>query len=251
MVTPAVVATEAPTATDVAAAPIIEKPRRAEPAPPAAPLSSGFNEVPALKPQRPRWLMLLGVAAALGLGVVGLRSLDRPPTATPESLARPITKAKPLPKSTDARPKSDDDGDDGDDGDDPNTGNDSNPDPTPPDPDPLKAKPAAAQAPPADPAPAAVAAPAPAAAPSATAEPQATGSVHINVLSDPPGARMFWKGKEVGTTPFVLEFQPGDRHAYEVGLPGYTTRKVVIDGSKTEITIGLRPDSGSGFGSSP
>jgi len=61
-------------------------------------------------------------------------------------------------------------------------------------------------------------------------------------VSDPPGARMFWKGKEVGTTPFVLEFQAGDRHAYEIGLPGYTTRKVVIDGSKTEISIGLRPD---------
>ena len=67
-------------------------------------------------------------------------------------------------------------------------------------------------------------------------------TLHINFDSDPPGARLFWKGKEVGTTPFVLEFQAGERHAYELGLPGYTTRKVVIDGSKTDISIGLRPD---------
>jgi hypothetical protein len=217
--------------------------------------------VPALKPQRPRWLVPLAVAAVIGLGVVGLRSLDHPPTATPASLARPITKTKPL---ANAHPKSDDDGDDGDDGNDPNNGDDSNPDPTPPDPDPLKAKPAVAKAPPPAPAEAAPAA-APAAAPDSTAaplaravpsasaaaaEPSTGGSVHVNVVSDPPGARMFWKGKEVGTTPFTLELQPGEKHSYELGLPGYITRKVVIDGSKTEITVGLRPDSGSGFGSS-
>jgi hypothetical protein len=27
-----------------------------------------------------------------------------------------------------------------------------------------------------------------------------------------------------------------------LGLPGYTTRKVVIDGSKADISIGLRPE---------
>jgi len=260
IVTAAVVATDAPTASDVApSARADKKPQPAEPAAPAATLSSSYNEVPALRPKRPRWLMPLGVAAAIGLGVVGLRSLDRPPTPTPASLARPITKAKPGAKLNDARPKNDDD-DDGDDGDDPSTGHDSNPDPTPPEPDPLKAKPAA-EAPPA-PAAAEAAAPAaavaaaatpsavPAAAASAAADAPVGGMVHINIVSDPPGARMFWKGKEVGTTPFVLEFQGGERHAYEVGLPGYTTRKVVIDGSKTEIAIGLRPDPGSGFGSS-
>jgi hypothetical protein len=36
-----------------------------------------------------------------------------------------------------------------------------------------------------------------------------------------------------------------------LGLPGYTTRKVVIDGSKTEITIGLRPDPNVPSGASP
>jgi hypothetical protein len=52
----------------------------------------------------------------------------------------------------------------------------------------------------------------------------------------------------VGTTPFVLELAPGEKHSYEMGLPGYNTRKVVIDGSKPEISIGLKPDSGTFIG---
>jgi hypothetical protein len=56
---------------------------------------------------------------------------------------------------------------------------------------------------------------------------------------------LFWHGKAVGTCPFVLELQPGEKHAYELGMPGYVTRKVVLDGSKREISIGLRPEPAS------
>jgi hypothetical protein len=62
---------------------------------------------------------------------------------------------------------------------------------------------------------------------------------------------MFWKGKEVGTTPFVLDFPAGERHAYELGLPGYTVRKVVLDGSKTDISIGMRPEPAASSGAKP
>jgi hypothetical protein len=64
----------------------------------------------------------------------------------------------------------------------------------------------------------------------------------VTVKSKPPKVRFFHFGKQVGVTPFVLEFKPGERHAYEAGLPGYGTRKVVIDGSKPEVVIGLRRD---------
>lgn len=232
IVTPAAVATDAPTTSDIAEPPALEaKPRRAEPAPAVAALSSSHDDLPELQPRRPRWLLPLGVAAAIGLGVVGLRQLDRAPTPVPAELAKPVNAAK-APVAA-AQPKTDD----SDDGElEPNTGTDSPPGPIPTEPDPLKAassdaKPAAEGAPPA---PAASAAEG--AAPAASA-----GAIRINVDSKPPGARMFWKGKEVGTTPFVLELQPGERHAYELGLPGYTTRKVVIDGSKTDISIGMRP----------
>ena len=66
--------------------------------------------------------------------------------------------------------------------------------------------------------------------------------------SDPPGARLFWKGKSVGTTPFTLEYQPGEKHSYEMGMPGFVTRKVVIDGKKPEVSIGLKPEPGSAGG---
>jgi len=185
--------------------------------------------LPELKPRRPRWQLPLGVAAALALGVVGLRQLDHAPTPTPAELAHPVNAAKTVAKAPQATAKSDD-GDDDDN--DPNVGNDSAPDPTPPAPEPLKAtldeaaKPAAAKG----------------EEPAAAAAPASSGLLRIKVDSQPPGARMFWKGKEVGTTPFFLEFQPGEKHAYELGMPGYMTRKVVLDGSKTDINIGLRPD---------
>ncbi|MEI9936324.1 MAG: hypothetical protein WDO69_03785 [Pseudomonadota bacterium] len=92
------------------------------------------------------------------------------------------------------------------------------------------------------PAPAASAsAPEPIAAPSAAAEAVSEVAIRkVTVKSHPPKARFFHFGKPVGVTPFVLELKPGERHAYEAGLPGYGTRKVVIDGSKPEITVGLQ-----------
>ena len=61
----------------------------------------------------------------------------------------------------------------------------------------------------------------------------------VTVKSKPAKVRFFHFGKLVGVTPFVLQLKPGEKHAYEAGLPGYGTRKVVIDGSKPEILIGL------------
>lgn len=255
--TVATVATDAPTASDIPSEPEpLEKPKRSEPrhaqpVRPAAVLSSSHDDLPPLKPSRPRWLLPAAAAAAVVLGIIGLRSLDRAPTPLPAELAHPHKPGKAASKAVGTLPKSDE-GDDDDDDNGPSTGTDDTPDPTPPDPDPLKAKAAPAGAPSAAATPPAAAgsAAAPAKPASADAVPSSApatptpngGGVRIQVESDPPGARMFWKGKEVGTTPFVLELQPGEKHAYELGLPGYTTRKVVIDGSKTEISIGLRPD---------
>ncbi len=98
-----------------------------------------------------------------------------------------------------------------------------------------------------DPAPVASAAAAPVAeaptpAPASSAQPPTGAKVSVLIKSLPTKARFFHFGKQVGVTPFVLELDPGERHAYEVGLTGYTTRKVVVDGSKPEITVGLRKD---------
>ena len=228
IVTVAVAVTDAPTTSDVTEPTAIEAKKHRVAAPAVAALSS-HDDLPELQPRRPRWLLPLGVAAAIGLGVVGLRQLDRAPTQVPEEPANAVNAAKaPLAA---AKPQNDDG--------DLEPGPDSAPRPMPTEPEPLDAKAKGGDAKPAADAPSLPAASATGAegtSPAATA-----GVIRIQVESDPPGARMFWKGKEVGTTPFVLQLQPGERHAYELGLPGYTTRKVVIDGSKTDIKIGLRP----------
>jgi hypothetical protein len=64
--------------------------------------------------------------------------------------------------------------------------------------------------------------------------------ITVTVNSKPPNAQFFHFGKQVGTAPFVVQLKPGEHHAYEVGLPGHITRKLVLDGSKTELTVGLR-----------
>ena len=69
----------------------------------------------------------------------------------------------------------------------------------------------------------------------------APGMYSVTLKSIPPKARFFRFGKEVGTAPFVLQLPLGERRAYEAGLPGRVTRKVVVDGTKSEITVGLSP----------
>jgi hypothetical protein len=92
-----------------------------------------------------------------------------------------------------------------------------------------------ASAPPATPVPSASATPdAPA--------PAAEGSRVVTVNMMPPDARLFWKGKSLGKSPVRIELAPGEKRRYEVGRPGYVTRRLVVDGSQSEVFIGLRPD---------
>ena len=116
---------------------------------------------------------------------------------------------------------------------------------------PPQADQAPAAAPPAEPS--APAAPEPAA--SVTPEPSPPGSAVapssaekapgtriVVVKLSPPGARLFRKGKPVGSSPVTIELGPDEKkRSFEVGMPGYITRKLVVDGSKPEIFIGLKP----------
>jgi len=78
--------------------------------------------------------------------------------------------------------------------------------------------------------------------PAATPEPEpapAPTTTTVVVKVNPPLAKFFYKGKAVGTGKMTLELEPGEKRAFEVGMPGYNTRRVIIDGSKPERTIGL------------
>lgn len=241
---PSIAAIEAAQAAAVAAvssdAPITRDVKSSRPpAPRVEPsVSIGDHDLPELKPRRSRWVYLLAAAAVLGGGVFLLRQMDRAPQPLDESLARPIRAVDD--KVAAAAPKAEAPDD-----------TDSEPNPSEPtEPDPLKAKAptdAPAATPSAAPA-AAAAATTPSAAPAAPSAAPVTADAptgelkNITVASDPPGARMFHRGKEVGTTPFTLEIPAGERRSYELGKPGFVTRKVVIDGSKPEIKLGLRPE---------
>ncbi|HEY6081259.1 MAG TPA: hypothetical protein VIW29_20735, partial [Polyangiaceae bacterium] len=183
------------------------------------------DDEPTLRPRRPRWLLPLAVAALLALGVIGLRRLDHaPPSSRAAERSLP---SQPAPALEPAQP--------------------SEASPEPPSPAPEATPAGLADS---NPDPTTPAAPVP---PSDGSQPSGPGAAitRINVVTDPPGARLFWKGKEVGTTPFVLELPSGQRRSFELGKPGFITRKVVIDGSKTDITIGLRPDSPAPAGARP
>jgi hypothetical protein len=207
---PPVIASDAPTTLEVergtASAPVISWP------PPAPARNEGDDELES-KPKRTRWLLPLGVAAALGLALFGARQLSReagsPPAPAPGPHA-PIA----------AQPVAD------------NPSRDE------------KSAPRQVEEPRA-----AVVTPEASAAPPAASPKSSSGNVvRVQVSSDPPGARLFWRGKPVGTTPFVLELAPGEKHAYEMGMPGYNTRKVVIDGSKNEVSVGLKAEPGKFIG---
>jgi hypothetical protein len=69
------------------------------------------------------------------------------------------------------------------------------------------------------------------------------GTRVVTVHLTPPDARLFHKGKSVGKSPVRIELAPGEKkRSFEVGRPGYVTRRLVIDGSQPELWVGLRPD---------
>jgi hypothetical protein len=58
----------------------------------------------------------------------------------------------------------------------------------------------------------------------------------------PEGARIVQKGKEVGRSPFTLELPRGERRVFEIVYKGYVPRRVVVDGTRSEISFGLKPE---------
>ncbi|WP_225413072.1 TonB family protein [Stigmatella hybrida] len=79
-------------------------------------------------------------------------------------------------------------------------------------------------------APVAPAQPAPAGNP-----PEVTQKVRLRLMTEPSGARVYYKGKERGTTPFVLEIPPGPDGTVTAeltfALEGYQTETVITGGS--------------------
>jgi len=76
--------------------------------------------------------------------------------------------------------------------------------------------------------------------PDTSTRPEGTRVVIVKL--SPSNARLFRKGKPVGSSPVTVELGPDEKkRSFEVGAPGFVTRKLVVDGSKPEIFIGLKP----------
>jgi hypothetical protein len=134
--------------------------------------------------------------------------------------------------------------------------------------------PVQAPAPPLDPVPAAVpsvvaqadpltedtaAPPASAAEPAASTSGEPAGSgdtIRVMLRSAVAGAKFYRYGKQVGMNSVMVELAPGEKRAFEVDLQGYVPRKVIVDGSRSEVVVILpriseAPDPGvSGAASS-
>jgi serine/threonine-protein kinase len=101
-------------------------------------------------------------------------------------------------------------------------------------------------------APAAPAAPVAAAAQEPAATP-GNGKVRFKLMSQPSGARVFYRGKERGTTPFTLEIPPGQDGSVTVELTfameGYQMETVVAGGSgEVVLSQKLQKRRGGGAG---
>jgi hypothetical protein len=102
-------------------------------------------------------------------------------------------------------------------------------------------------------APSALASNAPAQSEVAAAEPapNPSGVIVVTVHTVPPDARFYAKGKPVGKAPLRLELKPGERRIFEIGRDGYLPRRVVVDSSTREFTVGMRPNAPKAPASTP
>jgi cytoskeletal protein RodZ len=212
---------------------------KTERAPLAAKAEAAGDEPEPLPAKARSWGRTLIVAAA-ALAIAGIWLLtqrDAPRTAqapaqspTPRSQLEPAAPLAPGPRVVEPAPAAE-----------PAAPSNVPSDPT------TAAQPAAPQqTPPAPAAAEAAAAPGPStgapANPDAASASSATGKVTVVVKVRPPEARLYYRGKEVGMSPVTIELAPGEKRAFEVGKRGYITRRLVLDGTQTNVFIGLRPD---------
>ncbi|HEY5959387.1 MAG TPA: PEGA domain-containing protein [Polyangiaceae bacterium] len=68
---------------------------------------------------------------------------------------------------------------------------------------------------------------------------EASDRVDVLVKSKPTGARIYRMGKEIGRTPAVIQIGRGEHRVFEVGSPSAGTKRISLDGEKSEVTVTL------------
>jgi hypothetical protein len=70
-------------------------------------------------------------------------------------------------------------------------------------------------------------------------ETESNDRISVTVNSNPNGVRVWRRGKSIGRTPLVIQIGRGERRVFEIGSPGYGTRRLSLNGEKTDITVNL------------
>jgi hypothetical protein len=70
-------------------------------------------------------------------------------------------------------------------------------------------------------------------------ETESDDRIDVVVKSRPNGVRVWRRGKEIGRTPLVIQIGRGERRVFEIGSPGYGTRRLSLNGEKTEVIVNL------------
>ena len=70
-------------------------------------------------------------------------------------------------------------------------------------------------------------------------ETESADRVSVLIKSKPRSARVYKRAKEIGRTPLIIQIGRGEHRIFEVGLNLGATRRISLDGEKSEITVTL------------
>ena len=70
-------------------------------------------------------------------------------------------------------------------------------------------------------------------------ETESNDRISVLVKSRPTGAKVLRRGKEIGRTPLTIQIGRGEHRIFEVGSLALGTRRISLDGEKTEIMVNV------------
>jgi len=70
-------------------------------------------------------------------------------------------------------------------------------------------------------------------------ETESSDRISVLIQSKPRSAKVYKRTKSIGRTPLIVQIGRGERHVFDVGVNLGATRRIALDGEKTEITVTL------------
>jgi hypothetical protein len=70
-------------------------------------------------------------------------------------------------------------------------------------------------------------------------ETESNDRISVLVKSRPTGAKVLRRGKEIGRTPLTIQIGRGEHRIFEVGSLAFGTRRISLDGEKTEVMVNI------------